>query len=210
VKIDAKEVLRYMRAKDSGEQFLPVIDEVSSYLIKNIIPIKSIGFYDIEKTDNGVCLIGTGVEFRGNLVTARLKHSSRIALVTATLGIKSENYLASLAANMLKSLAADAAMSAMLESYLDDIESEIRASQASNGYTVSGRFSAGYGDFSITAQKDIIRLLNAEKLLGVRLKESYMLYPNKSVTAIIGIGKEEVNSSGCANCNNNSSCGYKK
>lgn len=206
MKIDRKEVLRYMRAGDD-QRFFPLIDEVSQYLLKNFVPAKSIGYFDIEHTQNGVILSGTGVEFKGNLIKRRLTGATKIALVAATLGIRTENYMKTLAGDMLKSVIADAAMTAMLESFLDDLEEEIK--EEHNGNTVSARFSAGYGDFDISSQKDIIGLLNAEKLLGVYIKESFMLYPNKSVTAVIGIGGGGESSSKCGDCSQKSCCGYK-
>ncbi len=50
----------------------------------------------------------------------------------------------------------------------------------------SRRFSAGYGDFDIRFQKDIYRMLGLEAI-GVRINESCLLMPEKSVTAIYGI-----------------------
>ena len=49
----------------------------------------------------------------------------------------------------------------------------------------------GYGDLSLNYQKDIIEFLQAKKNIGVSLTESLMMVPVKSVTAIIGIGKEK-------------------
>ena len=50
------------------------------------------------------------------------------------------------------------------------------------------RFSAGYGDFDITFQKDIYRMLKLESL-GIEITESCMLLPEKTVTAVYGIQK---------------------
>lgn len=48
------------------------------------------------------------------------------------------------------------------------------------------RFSAGYGDFGLENQAWIHRELELEKI-GVRLTETCMLVPEKSVTAVAGI-----------------------
>ena len=53
------------------------------------------------------------------------------------------------------------------------------------------RFSPGYGDFSLDCQKDIIRALEAEKTVGVTLTDSLLMTPSKSVTAVIGAGRNE-------------------
>ena len=48
------------------------------------------------------------------------------------------------------------------------------------------RFSAGFGDLDISNQKLIYDLLQL-KQLGVKISETFMLNPSKSVTAITGI-----------------------
>ena len=49
------------------------------------------------------------------------------------------------------------------------------------------RFSPGYGDFSIEYQREIFKILNCYKNIGLTLNDSLIMSPSKSVTAIIGI-----------------------
>lgn len=49
------------------------------------------------------------------------------------------------------------------------------------------RFSPGYGDFPLTAQKEIFDLLNPAKYIGVTLTDSLLMSPTKSVTAAFGV-----------------------
>lgn len=48
------------------------------------------------------------------------------------------------------------------------------------------RYSAGYGDLALETQKILYSLLQLEKI-GIRITETCMLIPEKSVTAIAGI-----------------------
>ncbi|WP_321494598.1 hypothetical protein [uncultured Desulfobacter sp.] len=50
------------------------------------------------------------------------------------------------------------------------------------------RFSAGYGDFDIRFQADIYNMLKMETL-GVSMTQTFILTPEKSVTAFCGISK---------------------
>jgi len=50
------------------------------------------------------------------------------------------------------------------------------------------RFSAGYGDFKLENQKSIYSLLEMQKI-GVAISSSFILHPEKTVTAITGIWK---------------------
>ncbi|HOO47200.1 MAG TPA: methionine synthase, partial [Deltaproteobacteria bacterium] len=48
------------------------------------------------------------------------------------------------------------------------------------------RYSAGYGDFALENQKIIYDLLMMHEL-GVSITESYLLVPEKTVTALAGV-----------------------
>lgn len=48
------------------------------------------------------------------------------------------------------------------------------------------RFSPGYGDLSLDIQSEVLSLCDAEKLLGIKLTDTKLMIPTKSVTAIIG------------------------
>lgn len=49
------------------------------------------------------------------------------------------------------------------------------------------RFSPGYGDLPLEAQRDIFAVLGCEKRIGLALNDSLLMSPSKSVTAIVGI-----------------------
>lgn len=48
------------------------------------------------------------------------------------------------------------------------------------------RFSPGYGDFPLEAQRELFQILHPEKI-GIGLTESLMMTPSKSVTALFGL-----------------------
>ena len=83
--------------------------------------------------------------------------------------------------------------------FLQDISKE-------KGVKLSSRFSPGYGDLPLSAQRDIFAVLNPLKLIGLTLNDSLLMSPSKSVTAIVGIGGDRQNK--CENCK--SDCIYKK
>ena len=55
------------------------------------------------------------------------------------------------------------------------------------GGRATPRFSCGYGDLPLTAQKSLFAVLDCEKQIGLCLNESLMMSPTKSVTAIFGL-----------------------
>ena len=80
---------------------------------------------------------------------------------------------------------------AAIESYLDDVSAEISSDLLGPGYTLRPRFSPGYGDLDISLNDTILKDLDAEKRLGIYSTESHLLSPSISVTAFIGICKED-------------------
>ena len=75
-----------------------------------------------------------------------------------------------------------ATASSLIESFCDYVNKSLVGEEKAKP-----RFSCGYGDFALEHQKDILKVLEADKRLGVCLTESCMMVPVKSVTAIIGI-----------------------
>ena len=51
------------------------------------------------------------------------------------------------------------------------------------------RFSAGYGDLPLEAQREIFAVLDCAKRIGVCLNESMLMSPSKSVTAFVGLSE---------------------
>lgn len=70
------------------------------------------------------------------------------------------------------------------------------------------RFSPGYGDLDITAQKDIFRVLEMGKNIGVSLTDSMLMTPTKSVTAFFVPNSKECG--GCEDCDKKENCSFRK
>lgn len=106
----------------------------------------------------------------------------------ATLGAASERLIrAANSFSSLNALALDAAGSAMVEDLCDEVNALLTREAQSEGKTTLRRYSPGYGDFPLDAQRLFTELLNTPKNIGAYLTEGLMMYPTKTVTAIIGI-----------------------
>ncbi|MGM0502822.1 MAG: vitamin B12 dependent-methionine synthase activation domain-containing protein [Bacillota bacterium] len=68
------------------------------------------------------------------------------------------------------------------------------------------RYSPGYGDLDLEIQPQLLELVNG-KQLGITTNDSFLLIPQKSITALIGLGRAE--SAVTAKCDFNChSCEY--
>lgn len=75
---------------------------------------------------------------------------------------------------------------ALVERLMDESEISIGNELAPCESLVS-RYSPGYGDFPLAAQRDILALLDAARSAGVSVTESLLMAPSKSVCAIAGV-----------------------
>ena len=79
----------------------------------------------------------------------------------------------------------DAVGSALAESVCDEAEKMIKKNSKCRP-----RFSPGYGDFPLSVQRDVLSLVNAERLVGITLTDTCLMIPQKSITAILGIRED--------------------
>ncbi len=127
-------------------------------------------------------------------------------ILAATTGINSHRLIErNSVISPLKGIVTDCIGSAAIEAFCDKINSEFE-----NPGFLRPRFSPGYGDLPLECQKDIVEFLQTKKNIGMSLTESLMMVPVKSVTAIIGIGKEKnkCTGPGCMICRK-SDCPYR-
>lgn len=210
MKIEVAEVLRYLRAGEE-ERTVKLIEEIAEVVSRTITPKSIKASYLPKRTEDGYALEGTDVVFKGKLIEKTLSASTKVHLFIATLTLQSERLMAKYsAADMERAVIADACMTAYIEAYCDQTEGEIAAEERLMGRRTLPRISCGYGDFDIACQRDFVRLLNAEKLLGIKLNQSGMFVPNKTVTALVAVTSGEADlKTGCGVCGFGG-CGYKK
>ena len=149
---------------------------------------------------------------KGSTSLINLLHDcEQVVLFAATVGLAFDYALqrrknASLAdAQLMQGLGAE-----RIEALCDVFCAEQSARSA--GRAVGRRFSPGYGDFPLTAQKEMFALLDPSKRIGVTLTDALLMSPTKSVTAAFGLknsvchSKTETRCDGCAQ----KDCVYKK
>lgn len=128
-------------------------------------------------------------------------------ILAATTGINSQRLIERNAVvSPIKGIVSDCVGSAAIEAFCD----KINLSLSDNPDFLRPRFSPGYGDLCIDCQKKIVEFLCTNKNIGLSLTESLMMVPKKSVTAIIGIGKEKnkCKGNGCMTCKSEN-CPYR-
>jgi len=198
LKIDEEEVLRYLgyhrnKAGETSEIILQITREeieqgyclfepkgiYSKVMIKNI---SSEGRINLE---NGLCL-----EINNSMLNL-LKGTRYLAFGLSTIGNQLEEKVVELFAKneYPKAMALDAVGTVASKFLSNYIQSVICQEAKEQNFQTTKYFSPGSGDWNISQQKNIFQIIPAGKI-GVKLTESYMMIPKKSLSWVIGMGKE--------------------
>ncbi len=95
-----------------------------------------------------------------------------------------------------------------IEDYCNRCQKKSKNRQRQKGFYVRPRYSPGYGDLSLTYQAEFLRVLEATKKIGIVLSEGGVMIPEKSVTAVMGLSREQTRChiEGCESCRNKKLC----
>ena len=200
--IDKKEILRYAKAGEDFCELEGLIDECILEVFDKLVYKVCYCELPIEKF----------IEHNSKDLEKNLWDCTSVVLFCATIGIEIDRLIARYASvSPLKSLLFQAIGAERIESLVNLFNDEIKEEKRLHTKSTSPRFSAGYGDFKIEAQKDIFKILEPSRKIGVTLNESLLMSPSKSVSAIIGISDKEICEDfiTCEKCNKKD-CEYRR
>lgn len=204
MKIDKNEVLRYLgyRNQDIDDELNNLIDLCITEIRETSKPLYTYKIFDLEKTEEGISVLGTKLILKGKDIYNHLKDARKCAIMAATLGIGVDNKIRiTERTNMTKSVILDSCATEFIEKICDKAEEEISNLAKIKNFNTNFRYGPGYGDLPIEIQGDVISVLNANKSIGLTTTTSSVLIPRKSVTAIIGFLDEDAKISKIKNCN---------
>ena len=201
--LDRSEVLRYMGY--SGETDAHIV-QTAQDAMDRLTAIAQPRYHYVKLPLDAMTLPGEDI-------CRHLADCDSMVLLCATLGasVDREIRLAE-RTSMLTALALDAAAGDGIEKVCDRAEAEIRAREAEHGRFVTGRYSPGYGDLPLTVQRELLRLCDATRRIGLSLTQTNILIPRKSVTAILGVSDAPVEGKrrGCVSCRLRGTCPFRK
>lgn len=193
-----KEILRYAGCKEADEEIIALLRSCIAEA-KDVLKYKVCYRHFHVKAHNDICDLGTFALRSANLAL-NLNGCEGAVLFAATVGVGMDRLIAKYGrispskALMLQAIGAER-IEALCDTFCADISKEYKTG-------IKPRFSPGYGDLSLAAQKDIFAVLSPEKYIGLTLTDSLLMSPSKSVTAILGLGgkKENTTTDKCALC----------
>jgi hypothetical protein len=193
VAIDPAEVRRFLGTRGKGspapaERYGGIVNEGVETAKRLIAP-------------KGIYAYAGGRELPGSTIFA---HLDRMAFCVCTIGpaLEAEVTRLSSGGEMLKAVVLDAIGSVAAEATAAHIDASIAAEAAREGLKTSCRASPGYGDWDVREQAAIFKLLPAERI-GVRLSDTFMMSPRKSVSFAMHVAAEPErlrSENSCDNC----------
>ncbi len=128
----------------------------------------------------------------GKIIGRQLKGSEAFACFVATAGMEFEAYQQRLMreGDMVKVFIANALGSVIAEKCADEMEVFLQQSIEKLGWKHTNRFSPGYCGWHVSEQQRLFPLFHTANPCGVQLTDSSLMVPIKSVSGIIGVGKE--------------------
>ena len=127
----------------------------------------------------------------GNIILRQLRGSEAYALFICTAGVAYEAYQQRLKerGDMVRVFIADALGSVIAEKCADQMEKALQESIDKLGWKHTNRFSPGYCGWHVSQQQLLFPLFQGHTC-GVRLTDSSLMVPIKSVSGIVGLGKD--------------------
>lgn len=145
------------------------------------------------------------------IVFTQLKKSDSLALFLCTagdeIGIRSRKSMQE--RDLLKGYIYDVVGSEIVEAAVDLMQADLEKLMLDSGRKITNRYSPGYCGWDVVEQHKLFQLL-PENYCGIQLTPSALMDPVKSVSGIIGIGKNVKNNPyTCRMCNLND-CIYRR
>lgn len=210
-RVNIREINRYLGygAKTPDDSVGVMITEVLEELMCAVKPKNLYQVYDSRVTGNQVMLGASDktILLESQNLADNLAQCEKVVLMAATLGLEADKLLQKYEiVNMTKAAVAQACGAACIEAYCNILQEQICDAQSEYGRKLylRPRFSPGYGDLPLQYQRAIFQALECTKRIGLTLTDSLLMYPTKSVTALIGLtaNPQSCHIGKCAQCDN--------
>ena len=207
-----REILRYLghRGQQIPDNVMQLVEECEQELDQAASPKSTWRSFPLKiyghEIDMG-CL-----RTKSRSLEKNLKDCEEILLFAATLGSQVDVLLHKYGKlQMSKAVVMQAASAAMLETYCDEINEQLKEEYRQKDWYLRPRFSPGYGDFPLENQTAIAAALELGKRIGITLTDSLLMAPSKSVTAVIGVSRiaRACSIQGCEVCTR-TDCAYRR
>jgi hypothetical protein len=193
LKLNVAQIEKVMGYKD-GESQETISDLVDKVLKEAETDFKIRAEYTVfpvikfNETDKSVEINNLVFDLR-KIVYGQIKRSESIAVFLCTageeIGIRSRNAMKN--GDLLTGYIYDVIGSEIVEAAADLMQDSIHDAMASVGKKITNRYSPGYCDWDVAEQHKLFQLM-PDNYCGIKLNDSALMNPEKSISGFIGIG----------------------
>lgn len=194
LKISAAEISESMGYGSSvpDNEVLAEIDVMMSEIERICVPRFSFFVVkgEVDRENNSLGINGNQFGI-GKIIARQLNGSEAFAIFTATAGNEFEDFQQRLQSegDMVRIFITNSIGSIIAEKAADAMEEALQAFIDKTGWKHTNRFSPGYCGWHVSEQQRLFSLFPTANPCGIRLTDSSLMIPIKSVSGIIGIGK---------------------
>jgi hypothetical protein len=191
--IDRDEALRYLghHGQELSGDLDARLDAAMGACLATARPSGAWRVFDVDagaSTPGRLCLAGTALDLEGTDIAHHLEGAHAVGVMAVTLGAGVDQELRRLSlTDALGQVLLDSCATTLVERTADAAEARLVAEADRRGLFLNARYSPGYGDLPLGAQRPLLAALDAERALGLTLTSSSLLVPTKSVTAVCGL-----------------------
>lgn len=191
-----------------------IMRECGAQICAGAVPRFVYRTFDLKREPGGLYLDGTDLNLPGTSIREHLEGCDRAVLLCATLSNGIDRLISrTQISDMAKAVVLDAMAGVAVEQVCDKAEKIIREEYKKSGRQgyFTWRFGFGYGDFPLREEAAALRILEAEKKIGVSINESFIMFPRKTAACIIGISDREIPPAkrGCISCAMRDRCKFR-
>lgn len=163
----------------SFKEALELVDPLGIYITRKI-----------KEKGSDIYLARSPIILKGKSVQMLLKDSFAVTLLAAAIGPGVENKISEETerGNLEKALILDVIGSEAVEAVANSFNARLISLARQDKNFLTTRFSPGYGDLDLGLQRDLYKELALEET-GITITEKNMLFPQKTITAVIGVEK---------------------
>ena len=215
VDIDKDAVYRRLGYKNRSPS-AAVLSAIDSQMPKAYKLIKPMFTYELKAVED---VVGQEVFLSGSLVFSSKTLSYVLSdckwgsIYLVTIGKDLDEQMARLMerGEMLKATILDAIGTEAVAQILYKLWDVIKGIAKANGSQATVQYAPGYCDWHVSQQKVLFQAIDSDSL-GVRLTETCMMIPQKSISGVIGIGKfDATKAPPClAVCDKRTYCSYRR
>lgn len=186
----------------SYEPFLAELEEViaiAENISKARVLYRILDTVSIRKKEFSI----DNLEFNcGSKIARQLRNAEQLIVFVCTSGHGiTQQYKEYIRTNeLVKAYFADMLGNIIVEKAMDIIQERISEEMKTRGISITNRYSPGYCNWNINEQAKIFSIL-PDNPCGVKLTESSLMIPSKSISGVIGCGKNvKYTAYGCQLC----------